>query len=196
MSFGLSGAAWAAIAAAAVAAAGTGLSVSQQADAQKKQAEYQAQVAANNAQIEKWQRSSALQKGEQEASRALQEQSQLLTSQRAALAANGVDVTQGSALDVLATTRFLGAQEQAAIQSNAAREAWGYDVSGQNQRNESAFSNGRARSINQAAQGGWAGGQSLLSSAASYGAAGGFSGGGSGVQSVMKVRPGSGTGWV
>lgn len=159
---------WFTGAAVVISAIGTGVSTYAQADAQKKQAEYQAQVDANNAKIAAWQRSDALQRGEQEAENALRQQQLLLGQQRAALAANGVDVTEGSALDILATTRFLGAQEVASIQSNAAREAWGYDVQGNDALSSSNFEKWKAKSTKPALQGAIAGGSSLLSSASSY----------------------------
>jgi hypothetical protein len=168
MSFGLSAATWGAIAAAAVSAAGTGFSVASQAAAQKKQADYQAQVDANNAKIAAWQRSDTLQRGEQEAQNQLRQQAQLIGTQRAALAANGVDVTEGSALDILATTRFLGAQDVAAIQSNAAREAWGYSNQQADSLNSSNFNKWQSKQQKPGLEGAIAGGSSLLSSASSY----------------------------
>lgn len=169
---------------AAVVSAGlAGYSAAAQADAQKKQANYQAQVAANNAQVSAWQRSDALQRGEIDAYNAMRQQAALLSQQRASLAANGVDITEGSALDVLSTTKFLGQADVNTLQSNAAREAWGYEVQGANQMAESNLSKWKADNINPALAGGLAAGSSLLSSASSYAGAGGFKGGNSGTNS-------------
>lgn len=154
---------------AVVGAAAGAYSAAAQADAQKKSLDYQAQVAANNAKIAAWQRSDQLQQGEVEAHAAMQKQGALLSAQRASLAANGVDATDsGSALDLLASTKFLGAQDVNTIQSNAARKAWGYDVVGSNDNASSTLDSWKASMINPAASGAIAGTTSLLGSATSF----------------------------
>lgn len=166
--------------AAAVSAGIAGFSASQQADAQKKALNYQAQVEANNAKIAAWQRSDALQRGEIDAQQAMEKQAQALGSQRAALAANGLDVTDsGSALDLLASTKFLGEQDVNTIQSNAARQAWGYDIEGMNHQASSTLDKWKADSISPTGTGLMTGFSSLLSSAVSIGAASKAAGGAS-----------------
>jgi hypothetical protein len=158
-----------AVAAAVIGAGISAYSASAQADAQKKQADYQSKVAANNAKIAAWQRSESLQRGEAEAQAAMREQAALVGRQRAALAANGVDVTEGSALDLIASTRFLGQMDVNTIQANAAREAWGADVQGMNYTADSNLNRWKADSINPTMTGVLTGASSLLSSASSYG---------------------------
>lgn len=153
----------------AAAAAGTSAYTAvSTADANKQQANYQALVAENNAKIAQQQRADALNRGEIEAQNAMREQAKLIGQQRASLAANGVDVTQGSAVDILASTKFLGAQDVATIQSNAAREAWGYTVESGNYQAQSTLDKWRSSIINPGAQGALAGVGSLLTSASSY----------------------------
>ena len=53
---------------------------------------------------------------------------QVFGAQRAAMAANGVDLGLGSANNVLATTRFMGNRDALTIADNATRQAWGYRV--------------------------------------------------------------------
>lgn len=154
--------------AAAVAAIGAGLTTYGEASAAQAQAGYQAQIAANNEIIAKQQRTDALNRGELEAQKAMQEQAQLFGQQRAALAASGVEVTQGSALDILASTRFLGKQDVATIQSNAAREAWGYSISAANYAAETTLQRWRENQASPALQGALVAGTSLLSSASTY----------------------------
>lgn len=182
--FGLSAAAIAAIAvgAAAIGAGVSAYSASEQADAQQKAANYQAQVdannakiAANNAKIAAWNRSDALQRGEIEAQKSMRDRAGFMSQQRAKLAASGQDMTQGSALDLLASSEFLGQEEVNTINNNAAREAWGYELEGMNYMNqgqafqsESDFSRWKANSINPTKAGAMAGASSLLSSASSY----------------------------
>lgn len=50
----------------------------------------------------------------------------LFGQQRANLAANGVDLGSGSALDVLASTKFLGIKDAMTIHDNALRTAYTY----------------------------------------------------------------------
>jgi len=153
-------------------------SASQQASAQKQANDYQAAVARNNATIASQQRSDAIQRGEIDAQTAMRAQASVLGSQRASLAANGVDLGQGSALDQLASTKFLGAMDVNTIQSNAARTAWGYDVQNMNDNAGATLSKWQADSINPAGVGAMAGGQSILSSASSFAMAGGLKGSG------------------
>ena len=157
--------------AAAIAVISAGISAygaSEQASAQKKAANYQAQVEANNAKIAAWQRTDAINRGEREAQNSMRERSAMIGKQRAALAANGVDLNQGSALDLLASTEFLGQEEVNTIQSNDAREAWGYEIQGANSRNNSSFEQWKARNASPGKAGAMAGASSLLSSASSY----------------------------
>jgi hypothetical protein len=52
----------------------------------------------------------------------------LIGSQRSAFAAQGVVVSEGSAVDVQADTAYLGELDSLTVRNNAAREAWGYRV--------------------------------------------------------------------
>ena len=170
MSLGFSGAALAAVAIAA-SAASAGLAAyqaSQAASAQKAENNYRAQVAANNATIALQQRSTALQQADEEVANSMRQRAQFIGKQRAALAANGVALGEGSATDILASTDFLGQAEVASIQNNAAREAWGYDVQGVNYRAESGLSLYKARQANPTKAALLAGAGSLLGSASSY----------------------------
>ena len=172
------------VAVAVIAAASAGLSAYgayEQADAQKKTLNYQSQVAANNATIDLQQRSSSLQQGDIEAQQSQLHQAQVLGAQRASLAANGVDLTQGSAQDLLSSTKFLGAQDVNTIQSNAARTAWGYDVQAMNDSSTSQLTKWQADNTSPIGSALMAGTSSLLSSASSYAGAkaGGSSGSGS-----------------
>ena len=52
----------------------------------------------------------------------------IIGQQRAGIAANNIDVAFGSAVDTQADAAFLGELDALTIRTNAAREAWGYDV--------------------------------------------------------------------
>lgn len=141
-----------------------GVQAAQQADAAKKAAAYNAQIASNNATIDAQNRSSSLQQGEVDAQNAMRKQASMTGDQRAQMSANGIDITQGSAQDMLASTKFLGGIDVNTIQSNAARQAWGYSVQGMNDQNSATMEAWKANSINPAAIGAMTAGGSLLSS--------------------------------
>jgi hypothetical protein len=172
-----------------------GIQAKNAAQAERSAAEYNAQVANNNAVIDAQQRSSTLQQGEAEAHKSMRDQAQMIGAQRAQMAANGIDLTQGSAQDLLASTKFLGGIDVNTIQSNAARQAWGYEVQGMNDRSAGIMEKWKADSINPTEIGLIAGGTSLLSSiggaASTYA---GSKGGGSSGRSAAKVNFGSNTG--
>lgn len=89
-----------------------------------------AQQGANraNAQIAEYQAGQAIQNGQTNVGTSRLRVAQVKGEQRAALAANGVDLGEGSATDVLASTDMLGDRDAATIMDNALRTAWGYQV--------------------------------------------------------------------
>jgi hypothetical protein len=207
--FGLSATAFALVSVAVVSsvasAAMQGVQSAQNADAAKQAADYNAQVANNNATIASQQRSSALQQGEVESQNAMRKQAQMIGDQRAEMSANGIDITQGSAQDILASTKFLGGIDVNTIQSNAARQAWGYEVQSMNDKSTAVMETWKANSINPSQIGAMAAGSSLLSSigsaASSYAVSKGGGGGGKsgtvsgGVKFGSNTGGGTGGGW-
>lgn len=114
---------------AAVAGGGIGLYGSaQQARAMRKQGDYQKDMSDFNSDIAKIQARDAIYRGDKEAKQYLKKASTTIGSQRAALAAQGVDVSSGSALDIQEETAGQGALGALTIRNNAWREAWGYKV--------------------------------------------------------------------
>jgi hypothetical protein len=176
-------------------AAMQGVQSSSQSAAQQNAADYNAQVANNNATIASQQRSSALQQGEVEAQNAMRKQASMIGDQRAQMSANGIDLTQGSAQDILASTKFLGGIDVNTIQSNAARQAWGYSVQGMNDKSAANLETWKANSINPSQIGAMAAGTSILSSIGSAASSYASSGGGGKASSGGKVTriPGNGT---
>ena len=121
----------------------------------------QAQINANNAQIARWQAEDALKRGDREASRSRMKTHQLKGTQRARMAANGVDLGVGSALNILNDTDFFGEIDATTIEDNAAREAWAIRNQAQNFASEASLLRSRADSESP-----WmAAGTSLLTSA-------------------------------
>jgi hypothetical protein len=71
----------------------------------------------------------ALIKGARGAAKARMEGSALIARQRTAYATSGVETTSGTPMAVMASTAGLSELEAQTIQNDAAREAWGYQVS-------------------------------------------------------------------
>jgi len=101
-----------------------------QAQGQKEAAEYQASVARNNAQIAEWQAQDAIRRGEDEETRQRMRTAQLKGTQRASMAANGIDISEGSAAQIQADTDWMGEQDALTIRDNAKRTAWGWRSQG------------------------------------------------------------------
>lgn len=94
--------------------------------------QYQAAVARRNQQV-----ANENAKQEIEAGQAAAQQQQLKTAavvgaQKAAQGANGLDVNQGSAVDVRASTEELGDLDALTIRNNAARKAYGFKTQAAN----------------------------------------------------------------
>lgn len=73
----------------------------------------------------------------------------LVGSQRAALAASGVDANVGSGAEIQGETQALGALDELTIKNNAAREAFGYKVEAQNYRSGAQFARAGAQNAAQ-----------------------------------------------
>lgn len=120
----------------------------QQAQAAKAEGAYAAQVANQNAKVATQQADYERQLGNIEEEKQRRNVRLMLGSQRAALAANGIDTTSGTALDLQTETAQLGEEDALAIRANAARRAWGYEVDAMNQKANAAAA--KARGKNQA----------------------------------------------
>ena len=120
-------------------AAGTYMSVdaaAKKAKALRQQGDYQSDMFDFNAKMSKIQAQDAIDRGDKEAQNYLLKGRQTIGSQRAALAAQGVDVSTGSAADVQADTAVSAAMGAVTIRSNAWREAMGYKAQGVNYQNQ------------------------------------------------------------
>jgi len=80
-----------------------------------------------NARLAEQQAEDALARGREAERRMRTDVRRTIGSQRARLAASGVDISaEGSAVDLFADTARLGELDALTIRNNAAREAWGY----------------------------------------------------------------------
>lgn len=91
---------------------------------------YQAQVNRNNAVIAENNAKAVQDAGQTEEQAQRQKTAQLVGRARATMAANGIDTTSGTSLDILGDTAKLGELDALTIRSNTARKAYGYRVQG------------------------------------------------------------------
>jgi len=118
-----------------------------QAKGQKAALNAQSQIEANNATLGEWQAEDAVSRGETAAAQVQQRGAQVKGAQRAAMAANGVDLGFGSAQQVLTDTDYLTAIDATQVQTNAAREAWGYRMSSRQATDRSKAAAGGASQV-------------------------------------------------
>lgn len=147
-----------------IAAAAAAVGAYTTAQSQKAQNEYMEDVERNNAAMAKNQRDDAIMRGGEEANRVQREAERMRGTQVARLASNGLDISSGTPLAILEDSMFFGQQDANTVRNNAAREAWGYDVQGQNARASAGMYSMAAKANNP----GRAAGLSLLSSAGQF----------------------------
>lgn len=102
-------------------------------DAAKGSANYNAKVAQRNSAVSQENATIASQSGEAQAGIQGQKTKATVGAITANQGASGVDIGSGSATDVRSSARELGELDALTIRSNAAREAYGYQVQGKNQ---------------------------------------------------------------
>lgn len=117
------------------------------ADTQKYQLKTQAIIADTNARIAEMGAESALMQGNYEIGALTMKAGQLKSSQRAALAANGVDLGVGNAAETLASTEIMKEIDKNTATANAIRSAWGYRMQGTNFKNEALAARNTAGAI-------------------------------------------------
>jgi len=128
----------------ATAASVAGLAMSvygsyQAAQSQKDEANYKAGVARNNKIISDRNAASITKQGEDEANKYRSRVRQMEADQIVGLAGQGVDVTEGSSIDLLADTAELGEFDAQTIRSNAGREAYNARVQGSNYQSQAGL---------------------------------------------------------
>lgn len=94
---------------------------------QSDQVRYVGQV---NAQIAEMGAQAELQKGEHQVASLTLQAGQLKGRQRAAMAANGIDLGEGNAAEIQASTEIMKEIDKNQIEQNAIRSAWGYRTQG------------------------------------------------------------------
>jgi hypothetical protein len=102
--------------------------------AQQQVAESEAALADYNAHIADLQAPDAIERGAEQESRFRTQVRDLVAKQRTGFAAGGIDVNYGSAAAVQADATMLGELDARTIRTNAIREAWGFQVQGEDLR--------------------------------------------------------------
>lgn len=115
--------------------AGVGLqafSAFQSSQSAKESYDYQSTVARNNAITAEYQAQDAIKRGQVAEEQQRRKTAMMKGSQTARLAANGLDISEGSALQILSDTDWMGEQDALTVRDNANREASGYRQQSQN----------------------------------------------------------------
>lgn len=105
----------------------------------ERQGNYEKQIYDQNAKYAEQQAADAIQVGQEAEYRHRAGVRGLVGSQRAASAAQGIDIDSGSALDIQLESVGIGELDALTIRNNAAREAWGYKVEAADLRNRGAL---------------------------------------------------------
>jgi len=110
--------------------------------------EGQAALADTNQRIAELGAQQELLNGQQQVGRLTMQAGQLKSSQRTNLAANGMDLGEGSAAEIQASTDIMKEIDKNTVEANAVRSAWGYRTQGMNYQNEATVKRGSAGGIN------------------------------------------------
>ena len=103
-------------------------------EAQQRVAESQAGLSEYNAQVADLQAQDAIERGAEDESRFRTGVRNMVGKQRTGFAGAGIDVSYGTPVDVVADTAFMGELDARTIRTNAVREAWGFQVQGEDLR--------------------------------------------------------------
>lgn len=96
----------------------------------------QGKIAEVNARMARLAAYSAMDAGQKEAGRLSMKAGQIKSSQRVAMAANGIDLGSGNAAELQASTDLMKEIDMNTIKSNAVRSAWGYKTQAMNYDNQ------------------------------------------------------------
>lgn len=126
------------------------LGVARQAQAASNEAEFRAAIAANNAIIAANNAQIALEKGEADVADKRRETRQIISIQRAQLAAQGFSVSEGSSIDILGDTAALGELDVLRIEADAENRAENFRQQGAGFQAESTLGTFAAKNIKKA----------------------------------------------
>ena len=108
---------------------------------------FQADMADINSRIDELGAQGELLKGERAVADLTRKAGALKGTQRASMAANGIDLGVGSAAEVQASTELMKENDKNTIMANAVRSAWGYRMASTNETAKGLIDNASADSI-------------------------------------------------
>lgn len=109
--------------------------------------EFQSQLADINARMAEQTAQSELLKGQKQVAAVTLKAGKLKSKQRATMAANGIDLGEGNAAEVQASTDIMKEIDKNTIEANALRSAWGYRKQGGNFKNDAAMKRASASGV-------------------------------------------------
>ena len=109
---------------------------------------FQSDIAGINARIAELGAQQELYRGQQQVGALTMKAGQVKSSQRASMAANGIDLGEGNAAEIQASTDIMKEVDKNTIEANAVRSAWGYRTQSTNYQNEALIRSATADSIN------------------------------------------------
>lgn len=133
------------------------------AESQKSSLKFQADMAEINARLSETSAQQELLKGERQVGALTLRAGQVKGAQRAAMAANGIDLGVGNAAEVLASTEILKEVDKNTASANAVQNAWGFRLQGTNYENDALIKRATASAVSPVASAA----SSLLGSAGS-----------------------------
>ncbi|KAA3649396.1 MAG: hypothetical protein DWQ11_18820 [Proteobacteria bacterium] len=107
----------------------------------------QARLADTNARIAELGAQQELIRGQQEVARITLQAGHLKSGQRAAMAANGIDLGEGNAAEIQASTDLMKELDTNTATANAVRSAWGYRTQAVNLQNQATVQRGTAAGV-------------------------------------------------
>lgn len=117
------------------------------AQAQKNALSFQAETAAANAKLAETNAQGVLKQGDAAAHSVQLRGAQLEGTQRATIAANGLDLGEGSPARILATTKAFTSLDAQQTEANAVRAAWGYRTQATGLNNSALLDNAASENI-------------------------------------------------
>ena len=119
----------------------------------KNQLAFEADMSRINARMAELGARSAFEKGHKEVANLTMQAGQLKSKQRASMAANGIDLGEGSAAELQASTEIMKQIDKNTLEANAVRSAWGYRTEGANLESAALMKEGSAKGISPAGAG-------------------------------------------
>lgn len=120
------------------------------AQASKNAAEYNSAVAKNNETLANYEKAAEAERGAQEEIDLRRQTRQFKGAQITSMAAAGLDLSEGSAADILAGTDFMGEVDALRVRDQSARKQWALGEKAKGFAAESAMESAKAKPINPA----------------------------------------------